>query len=69
MIRVTGMIKFSLDFNLKVDMTEEEWDALSTYQKNEYIDERIGPNDLNSMEVDDCDVWDVDTIKEEPTHD
>ena len=65
MIEVTGMLRFTVGFNLEIDMTEAEWDELSERKQNEIIDEMIGTEEMQGAEMDDCDVWDVKEITPE----
>ncbi|MEK4191732.1 hypothetical protein NYE59_01470 [Paenibacillus sp. FSL L8-0323] len=62
MIRVSGDVKLRVPYVLDIDMTEDEWDALSEREQNEVIDGMIGHSEMESAEMDDCDVWDVVSI-------
>ncbi|WP_340011755.1 hypothetical protein MHI32_01415 [Paenibacillus sp. FSL H7-0690] len=59
MIRVSGDVKLRVPYVLDIDMTEDKWDALSEREQNEIIDGMIGHSEMESAELDDCDVWDV----------
>lgn len=65
MIRVIGTARFNVDFRLDIDMTEDEWDLLSESDQNTYIDDCIGMNEMESAEMSDCDVWEVENIAED----
>lgn len=63
MIKVSGTATYTVDFELQLDMSEEEWDRLSDRQQNEVIDNFIGLYEMESAEMDDCDVWDVENLE------
>lgn len=64
MINVQGDIRYRLSFTYKIDMTEEEWDALSVRKQNELLDDLVvNSGDLRNLEVMDVEVDDVWTDK------
>lgn len=63
MIKVSGTATYTVGFELQLDMSEEEWDRLSDRQQNEVIDNFIGLYEMESAEMDDCDVWDVENLE------
>lgn len=65
MIRVSGDVKLRVPYVFDFDMTEDEWYAMSEREQNEMIDEMIGHSEMESAELDDCDVWDVVEISNE----
>lgn len=65
MIKVTGTMSLKTDFTVELDMTEEEFDALSGQRQDELIDGEIDwYMALRSADLDDIDVWDIVEIEE-----
>lgn len=55
-----GDVKLRVNFKVKLNMTEEEFDSLSEFQQNQLIEDSIDWHDtLRSAETEDIDVWDV----------
>lgn len=66
MIEVNGTAKIRVDFSVEVDMTVEEWDALSQKKQDEYIENHADWMDAcRSGEVDDIEVDDVIEVNED----
>lgn len=66
MIKVSGRITLSIDYTVKLNMTEEQFDNLSERQVNKLIDESIDwHNAMNNAEVEDVDVWDLEEVEGE----
>ena len=65
MIKVSGRITLSVDYTVKLNMTEEQFYNLSEHQQNQIIDENIDwHNTLRNAEVEDVDVWDLEEVEE-----
>lgn len=65
MIRVNGEATLKVPYVVDIDMTEEEWDAMSEGQQNEELESRINWYiECKNAEVDDMDVWDVTEIED-----
>lgn len=63
MIRVTGTATLKVDYSVDLDMTEEQFDALSERHQNQLIDRHIDWFDAcRSGEMDDLDIDDVTEI-------
>lgn len=65
MIRVSGDAKFRVNYDLILPYTEEQWDVMSESQQNEIIDEQMDMSVMESAELYDLDVDDVQTLNEE----
>jgi hypothetical protein len=66
MIEVNGTAKILVDYSIEVEMTVEEWDALSQKKQDEYIENHVDWMDAcRSGEVDDIDVDDVIIVNED----
>lgn len=60
-IKVSGSLKLRGFYEVELDMTEEEFDALSAHEQNIAIEEMIDwRNWLDNAELDDVDVDDVE---------
>jgi hypothetical protein len=63
MIKVSGLVKVSASFEVELDMTEDEFDALSDRQQEELLEGVIDWRDtLESSETDSIDVWELEEI-------
>lgn len=66
MIKIKGTVTLSGDFEVVLDMTEEEFDALSNEEQNEELESAIDwRNVFENSETDGIDVWDLDEVDEE----
>lgn len=64
MIRVIGTAKLRVNYDVQLDMTEEEFDSLSESEQNDILDHKIDwMNECRSAEVDDIEVDDVQEIQ------
>jgi hypothetical protein len=60
MIRVTGTAKLRVNYEVQLDMTEDEFDAMSERSQNELLDNMIDWKEAcRSAELDDLDVDDL----------
>ena len=60
MITVTGQARLKVPYTVQLDMTTEEFDALSERKQNELLDDSIDWKDAcRNAELDDIDVDDV----------
>jgi len=64
MIRVEGMVTLEVPYVFDINMTEEEWDNLSEGEQNNLIDKLIGPSEVESSTMAECDVWNVVEISD-----
>lgn len=66
MIKITGTIQLRGDYEIVLNMTEEEFDKLSSRQQEYEIADAVDwRNWLDISDVTDVDVWDIDEVKEE----
>lgn len=66
MIRVSGTAKLRVEYSVNLDMTEEQFDAMSEREQTELLDRKIDWMDAcSSGELYDLDVDDVEEIEEE----
>jgi hypothetical protein len=64
MIRVIGTAKLRVNYDVQLDMTEEEFDSLSESKQNDILDHKIDwMNECRSAEVDDIEVDDLQEIQ------
>jgi hypothetical protein len=60
MITVSGTATLKVNYSVDLDMTEEQWDALSEKKQNEILDSTIDwMDECRSAEVDEIEVDDV----------
>ncbi|WP_438498038.1 hypothetical protein [Paenibacillus sp. IHBB 3054] len=60
MIRVTGKAKLIVNYDVELDMTEEEFDSLSERKQNEVLDDAIDWIEVcRNADVDEIDVDDL----------
>jgi len=64
MIRVTGEVTLKVPYSLNINMSEEEWDALSERKQDQIIGDSIGYEETKSAEVSYVDVDDVISIED-----
>ena len=65
MIKVSGEVALKVRYAVKLNMTEEEFDALSERKQNELIDGAINWHDeLRNAETDEIEVWDIESAGE-----
>lgn len=63
MIKVDGYVTLGTKYAVRLDMTEEEFDALSPTEQNQLIDESINWHEtIRSAGVEELDVWSVEKI-------
>lgn len=67
MIKINGVIGFTLGFNAEFDMTEEQWMNLKESEQMELIVEQFDRHDYNNMETDSLEVWDLDEVEDTET--
>ena len=66
MIRVKGVVTLRSNFDVELDMTEEEFDNLAEWEQNDEIEAQIDWHDWTAgAETTEVDVWDLDEIGEE----
>jgi hypothetical protein len=66
MIRVRGTARIRADFEVELDMTEEEFDALPSHEQDDILDSAIDwHNVLDSSETDDFEIDDVEEVEDE----
>lgn len=65
MIKISGVANFTVPFEVELSMTEDQWDKLSEREKREIIDGFIGWDEMQSAEMDDCDVYDLEEVEED----
>jgi hypothetical protein len=66
MIKVKGVIVMRNDFEVVLDMTEEEFDQLRHHEREDEISESINWHDwLEGSDIHDIDVWDIEEVEEE----
>jgi hypothetical protein len=65
MIRVKGTARYQVAYEVELDITEFEFDALPVGRQNELIDNLIGFDEFQSAELWDLDVDDVEVIPDE----
>lgn len=63
MIEVNGTAKVRVDYSVNVDMTVDDWDALSDNEQNKIIEGQVDWMDAcRSGEVDDIEVDEVEGL-------
>lgn len=63
MIEVNGEVTLKVRYSVKLNMTLDEFESLSTRKQNELLDGSIDwHNELRNAETDDIEVWDIDEI-------
>lgn len=64
MIEVTGRATLKVPYKVRLNITEEQFDAMSERQQNELLDSTIDwHSTMSSAEADDFDVDDVETVE------
>lgn len=65
MIKITGVAKLSVPFEVELNMSEEEFDDLTERQQNDLLDNHIDWMEVcRGGEVDDIDVYDLEEIED-----
>lgn len=65
-ILVGGTIKYSSRFEVELPITEEQFDAMSMGQQDKLLEDYIDHHaTMQSSDVDDIDVWELEEIKDE----
>ncbi|MBO1909723.1 hypothetical protein [Sporosarcina sp. 6E9] len=63
-INVYGNAVLKARFSVELDMTEEEFEALTEHQKDNLVDSKIDwHNAMQGAEVDEMDIWEYREIK------
>jgi len=66
MIRVSGSAKLKTDFTVDLNMTEEEFDALTQRQQDQLLEDNVDWYEASRQaEVDDIDVDDLEKLEEQ----
>lgn len=66
MIKVKGVIYMRNDFEVELDMTEEEFDRLRRHDQDEEIASAVDWRSwMEGADIHDLDVWEVDEVEEE----
>ena len=60
MVKISGQATLSVPFLVKLDMTSEEFEALSESKQNEILEESIDwMSTMRNAETEDIDVWGI----------
>ncbi|MBU7320294.1 hypothetical protein [Paenibacillus oleatilyticus] len=65
MIKVTGTVWLTVEFEAEIDMTEEEFDAMTEHDRTALLDQASKWRDtakLDEIEVDEYEVNEIDEI-------